>query len=94
MLQRGSDSLMFSLFPIIFYPQAFAEHLNVVLKHMFKGRIEGYFLIDIKDRVMKALGRTGLIKYYDFHWSVEQVVTGMEEGAVSGKGVPVLSVAV
>lgn len=53
------------------------EQNNIALKRMFKGKIKGYFLIDMKDRVMKELGLDNLIKYYDFRWSEEKSVTGI-----------------
>ena len=53
------------------------EHNNTALKHVFEGKIKGYFLIDVKDRVMKALGLDNLFKYYDFRWSEERSVTGI-----------------
>lgn len=53
------------------------EQNNIALKRIFKGKIKGCFLIDVKDRVMKALGFDNLIKYYDFHWSEERSVTGL-----------------
>lgn len=43
---------------------------------MFAGKIDGDFLIDVKDRVMKELG-LDLLKYYDFRWSEERSVTGI-----------------
>ena len=57
------------------------EKNNIALKHMFEGRIKGYFLIDLKDQVMKELGLDNLIKYYDFYWSEEQLVTGIGAAA-------------
>ena len=36
--------------------RAIAEQNNVALERVFKGRIKGRFLIDIKDQVMKDLG--------------------------------------
>ncbi len=57
--------------------QAITEQNNTALKHMFEGKIKGYFLIDVKDRVMKALGFKDLVKYYDFRWSEEKSVTGI-----------------
>lgn len=57
--------------------EVIAEQNNTALKRVFMGKIKGYFLIDVKDRVMKALGFDNLIKYYDFRWSEERSVTGI-----------------
>lgn len=64
-------------FPFMFDPEVIAEQNNIALKHMFQGRIKGYFLIDVKDQVMKALGFDDLIKYYDFRWAEEKSLTGI-----------------
>lgn len=58
-----------------------AEQNNIALKSVFEGRIKGYFLIDVKERVMKALGLENLIKYYDFRWSDARMITGVGEAA-------------
>lgn len=54
---------------------------DIALKNVFKGKIKGYFLIDVKDRVMKALGVDDLFKFYDFCWSQEKSVTGIGAAA-------------
>lgn len=59
--------------------RAIAEQNNVALERVFKGRIKGRFLIDIKDQVMKDLGLESLLKYYDFRWSDERMITGIGE---------------
>lgn len=64
-------------FPIIPDLKVITEQNNTALKNMFKGKINGYFLIDTKDQVMKALGLDDLPKYYDFGWSEEKSVTGI-----------------
>ncbi len=61
--------------------RAVAEQNNEALKRVFKGRIKGYFLIDIKDQVMKDLGLDNFMKYYDFRWSDERMITGIGEAA-------------
>ena len=61
--------------------QAVAEQNNDALKRVFKGRIKGCFLIDIKDQVLKNLGLERLMKYYDFRWSDERMITGIGEAA-------------
>lgn len=58
-----------------------AEQNNDALKRVFKGRIKGCFLIDIKDQVLKDLGLESLMKYYDFRWSNERMITGIGEAA-------------
>ena len=76
MIEQGS-------FGLPFMPdfRAVAEQNNEALKHVFKGRIKGYFLIDIKDQVMKDLGLDNLMKYYNFRWSDERMITGIGEAA-------------
>jgi hypothetical protein len=61
--------------------RAIAEQNNVALERVFKGRIKGRFLIDIKDQVIKDLGLESLLKYYDFRWSDERMITGIGEAA-------------
>ncbi len=61
--------------------RAVAEQNNDALKRVFKGRIKGCFLIDIKDQVMKNLGLESLMKYYDFRRSDERMITGIGEAA-------------
>lgn len=61
--------------------RAVAEQNNDALKHVFKERIKGCFLIDIKDQVVKNLGLESLMKYYDFRWSDERMITGIGEAA-------------
>lgn len=68
-------------FPFMPDLKAVAEQNNIALEGVFKGRIRGYFLIDVKERVMKALGLENLIKYYDFRWSDERMITGIGEAA-------------
>lgn len=67
----------FFKFPFMPDLEVIAEQNNTALKRVFMGKIKGYFLIDVKDRVMKALGFDNLIKYYDFRWSEERSVTGI-----------------
>ncbi len=59
--------------------KAIVEQNNDILKRMFKGMIKGWFLIDIKERVMKELGVGNILKYYDFQWLHERLVTGIGE---------------
>lgn len=68
-------------FPFMFDMETVNERSNIALKHVFEGKIKGYFLIDIKDRVLKELGYENLIKYYNFRWSEERSVIGMGEAA-------------
>lgn len=63
--------------PSIFDLKAITEQNNIALKKVFKGRIKGNFLIDVKDQIMEALGFDDLIKYYDFSWSEEKSLTGI-----------------
>lgn len=62
-------------FPFIPDLEVIMEQNNNALKRMFQERIKGYFLINVKDQVIKALGFDNLTKYYDFRWSEEKLVT-------------------
>lgn len=42
-------------FPVMPDLKVITEQCNTALKHMFEGKIKGYFLIDVKDQVMKAV---------------------------------------
>ena len=75
---RGQDFRGLPFMPDL---RAVAEHNNDALKRVFKGRIEGCFLIEIKDHVMKDLGLHNFMKYYDFRWSDERMITGIGEAA-------------
>lgn len=61
--------------------KAVAEQNNDALKRVFKRRIKGSFLIDIKDQVLKDLSFDNLMKYYDFRCSDERMITGIGEAA-------------
>lgn len=61
--------------------RAIAEQNDAALERVFKGRIKGRFLVDIKEQVMKGLGLESLLKYYDFRWSDERMITGIGEAA-------------
>ena len=61
--------------------RAVTEQNNAALKSIFRERIKGYFLIDIKDQVMKNFGVKSLLEYYDFRWSDERMITGIGEAA-------------
>ena len=63
-------------FPFISGLKNIVEQNDIALQHVFKGKIRGCFLIDIKNQVMKVLGWNNLIKYYDFSWSNEKIITG------------------
>lgn len=58
-------------------PKVIAEENNKVLISLFKEKIKGYFLINIKDQVIQKLGIQNFIKYYDTRWSDERAVTGI-----------------
>ena len=68
-------------FPFKIDPKAIEERHNNILRRLFEGKIKGYFLIKIKDQVIRELGVENLIKYYDFLWSSEKVMTGVGESA-------------
>lgn len=75
---KGQD-----FFGLPFVPdlRAIVEQNDAALERVFKGRIKGRFLIDIKEQVMKVLGLESLLKYYDFCWSDERMITGIGEAA-------------
>ena len=54
-------------FPFISGLKNIVEQNDIALQHVFKGKIRGCFLIDIKNQVMKVLGWNNLIKYYDWN---------------------------
>ncbi len=76
MEERGLSGL-----PLMVNLKAVAEQNNSVLRRIFKEKIRGYFLIDIKNLVLEALGWENLIKYYDFSWSEVRMITGIGEAA-------------
>lgn len=49
---KGRD---FTALPFMPDLRAIAEQNDVALERMFKGQIKGYFLVDIKEQVMKGL---------------------------------------
>lgn len=55
------------------------EQGNNTLKHIFKDKIRGYFLIDIKNKVIEKLGLEGIWKYYDFDFSSVKMITGIRD---------------
>ena len=75
---KGQD---FTGLPFMPDLRAIAEKNNAALERVFKGRIKGRFLVDIKEQVMKGLGLESLLKYYDFRWSDERMITGIGEAA-------------
>ncbi len=48
------------------------------LRRVFSGKIKGTFLIEIKTRVLRALGND-IFKYYDFSLSKEKILTSESE---------------
>lgn len=58
-----------------------AEQNDYALRQLFKGKIKSHFLITMKERIMKELGLENFIKYYDFRWTNESMVIGMEGSA-------------
>lgn len=52
---------------------------NRSLKELFKNDIRGPFLIEIKYRVLDAIG-ANLSRFYDLRWAEERMVTGGESG--------------
>lgn len=64
--------------PMMFDPNAINEETNKTLKRLFKGRINGSFLIKIKSAVMGKL-RIQLFEYYNIRFDSERLVTGSNE---------------
>ena len=73
----------FFKFPPMLDLEAITEQNNIALKRMFAGKINGFFLINVKDRVMKELGLDNFLKYYDFRWTDEKSITGIGTAARS-----------
>lgn len=71
----------FFKFPPMLDLEAITEQNNIALKRMFAGKINGFFLINVKDRVMKELGLDNFLKYYDFRWTDEKSITGIGTAA-------------
>lgn len=71
----------FFKFPPMLDLEAITEQNNIALKRMFKGKINGFFLINVKERVMKELGLDNFLKYYDFRWTDEKSITGIGTAA-------------
>ncbi len=76
MKEQGVSNL-----PFMLDLRAIIEQKDVALERVFKGRIKGRFLIDIKDQIMKDFGLKSLLKYYDFQWSDERMIMGIGEAA-------------
>ena len=64
--------------PNMFNPNIINEETNKTLKQLFKGKINGSFLIKIKSAVIIKLS-TQLLEYYNFHFDSERIVTGRDE---------------
>lgn len=47
-------------------------------KELFRGKIRGSFLINIKGQILKTFG-TDIMKYYDFRWTNENMLTGKDD---------------
>ena len=62
----------------MFNPNVINEETNKTLKQLFKGKINGSFLIKIKSSVIIKLG-IQLLEYYNFHFDSERIVTGRDE---------------
>ena len=64
--------------PNTFNPKVINEETNKTLKQLFKGKINGNFLIKIKSSVIIKLS-TQLLEYYNFRFDSERIVTGHDE---------------
>lgn len=73
-----NNSLIPPINPNMFNPNVINEETNKTLKQLFKGKINGSFLIKIKSSVIIKLG-IQLLEYYNFHFDSERIVTGRDE---------------
>lgn len=73
-----NNSLIPPINPNTFNPKVINEETNKTLKQLFKGKINGSFLIKIKSSVIIKLS-TQLLEYYNFRFDSERIVTGHDE---------------
>lgn len=73
-----NNSIIPPINPNTFNPKVINEETNKTLKQLFKGRINGSFLIKIKSSVIIKLS-TQLLEYYNFRFDSERIVTGHDE---------------
>lgn len=73
-----NNSLIPPINPNMFNPNVINEETNKTLKQLFKGKINGSFLIKIKSTVIIKLS-IQLLEYYNFHFDSERIVTGRDE---------------
>lgn len=73
-----NNSIIPPINPNTFNPKVIKEETNKTLKQLFKGKINGSFLIKIKSSVIIKLS-TQLLEYYNFRFDSERIVTGHDE---------------
>ena len=73
-----NNSLIPPINPNMFNPNVINEETNKTLKQLFKGKINGSFLIKIKSAVIIKLG-IQLLDYYNIRFDSERIVTGRDE---------------
>lgn len=73
-----NNSIIPPINPNTFNPKVINEETNKTLKQLFKGKINGSFLIKIKSSVIIKLS-TQLLEYYNFRFDSERIVTGHDE---------------
>lgn len=73
-----NNSIIPPINPNTFNPKVINEETNKTLKQLFKGKINGNFLIKIKSSVIIKLS-TQLLEYYNFRFDSERIVTGHDE---------------
>lgn len=73
-----NNSLIPPINPNTYNSKVINEKTNKTLKQLFKGKINGSFLIKIKSSVIIKLS-TQLLEYYNFRFDSERIVTGHDE---------------
>ncbi|MDE6208958.1 MAG: hypothetical protein K2M73_04690 [Lachnospiraceae bacterium] len=73
-----NNSIIPTFTPMMFDPNAINEETNKTLKQLFKGKMNGSFLIKIKSSVICELG-INFLEYYHIHFDSARLVTGSDE---------------
>lgn len=73
-----SNSIIPPFSSMMFNPNAINKETNKTLKQLFKGKINGSFLIKIKSAIICELG-IQCFEYYHIHFDSARLVTGKDE---------------